>query len=647
MAANHGQAVQFWFILLIILCIIFSINAQNCHKACTCKTDVVLCIGTNVTKINETNLRDIIQWTPATTIQFTIFRANLPTIPNVFTRFTRLQSLGLMSCNITSIVKDAFLSLKSLTKLHISDNPFKNFPADIFKGLVNLEMANFTHNALETLLLNEFSGLVKLKKLFLNQNKISKLDGRSFHSDLKSLETLHINHNSLGSITNDTFSPLQNLQELDIGWQSPLIQIPPGLFTPLKNLKSLFMTDLLNHTGWNTIPNGLLSGLDMLTYLDVRMNNLRSITAADFQPVSKTLISLYLGHNYFPKISKGIFKNLNKLEMLDMYDCGIQEIDNGAFQNLKSLKRLNLESNKLQNLTPEVLKPVKNATISLRHNSFLCDCALLDMFEWIKSENLVFNLTCASPLRLLHKKLYQLKREDLRCIAPILFSGKPQFDTRAEVHMSVALKCRATSYSHFANMSYKVLEGNPVPKEQLIDVEEKKWTETLLGDKTYYTELRINIREIREENSGKITCEAWNKYGNDTGVLKLTVYPQRWAIPLWALIIILILVLLIVGGCIGLLVYHYKYRSVPISTRFQSPARYARQDNMKAKPVSSISSSRTVLRPDRAEPEYQPNSGYGGPDYGYGDDRPDFRYDRGEYNVAYLPEAPSMYVTYV
>jgi leucine-rich repeat transmembrane neuronal protein 1/2 len=131
-----------------------------------------------------------------------------------FSSYTKLKHLYLCSNRITKIETGTFSELSSLETLDLSDNTFREVPAEIMNlprlrklSLVEIELTN--------------SGFMKIKKpvkaplVYLNiaETEIDKIPDFGI---LPSLKVLNMSKNSLTDLTPEQFAPLCRIEIVDI-----------------------------------------------------------------------------------------------------------------------------------------------------------------------------------------------------------------------------------------------------------------------------------------------------------------------------------------------------------------------------------------------------------------------------------------------
>ncbi|TRY62905.1 hypothetical protein TCAL_07138, partial [Tigriopus californicus] len=223
---------------------------------------------------------------------------------------------------------------------------------------------------------DHFGNLPHLKELSIRYCKIRQLPPRSFVS-LARLKTLSINTFNADWTSlvlepdYESFVGLDLLESLDLT-NNNVHSLPPGLFCPLSNLRSLNLSQntLLDseHLGLNarekvncqiplqtlilsrnelkSISPGSLTILTRLKSLDLSFNNLGVLMDSTFKALVNLEI-LDLSHNRLVALPPNIFGSTVKLREIHLANNTIGTINLDAFHNLTNLQVLNLSGNSL------------------------------------------------------------------------------------------------------------------------------------------------------------------------------------------------------------------------------------------------------------------------------------------------------------
>ncbi|XP_069801178.1 reticulon-4 receptor-like 1 [Dendropsophus ebraccatus] len=130
-----------------------------------------------------------------------------------FQGLSRLHTLNLYKCGLSSLPSGIFSGLHSLQFLYLQNNHIEFLQDDIFIDLVNLSHLFLHGNKLWSLHQNTFRGLVNLDRLLLHQNQLQFIHRNAFH-DLKRLTTLFLFNNSISELQGECLAHLLALEFL-------------------------------------------------------------------------------------------------------------------------------------------------------------------------------------------------------------------------------------------------------------------------------------------------------------------------------------------------------------------------------------------------------------------------------------------------
>ena len=291
--------------------------------------------------------------------QVTISGLNIRTMPpGEFCRLENLKSLNLS--------RTGFDDLISVGIVQHCDRPVPCRPC--LRKLELLDLSGASLNSLDHPLSITVSS--KLTQLHFNDNQINHIATNALQN-LRDLIHVDLSKNLLQEIPVEIFQEKSNLKVVSIGDNS-LSSLPDGLFQGCPNLVKL-------NIGGNALPNeefhaAIFAGLKSLKILNISNNIITEIWADTFQPLKQlstlllannrirnidaslfwaipTLETLDLDHNKAVKlVHRLMFRGLNRLQNLQLADCGITDITEGAFADLSSLKHLNISFNNLTSI---------------------------------------------------------------------------------------------------------------------------------------------------------------------------------------------------------------------------------------------------------------------------------------------------------
>lgn len=309
----------------------------------------------------------------------------------VFAPLEEVTAIDVSQNSLNQIHRGAFDGLQGhLVTLNLSHNLLGEVRSYTFTSLTNLKVLDLSHNHIGVLGYDSFSGLPNLKALFLTGNSLRDL---GFPASLPSLDYLLLNDNKLQpSAVNSVTRFASNIMHLNIA-DNRLTNLGDVyvLLSELKHLQNLLY-------GGNTIrwcvPSGQV-GPNKLQVLDLRSSSLQFIWAQ-----GKCL---------------NLFDNLKHLRGLRLSSNGLQSLPRGIFKGLTSVVEMDLSSNSLTNLPPDVLpKTLKWLSLSdnyiaspdpaafsylqmldLSENRFHCNSNMKTFLKWLDKTN----VTLLSPAR--------------------------------------------------------------------------------------------------------------------------------------------------------------------------------------------------------------------------------------------------------
>uniref|UniRef100_A0A0N5AVX7 LRRCT domain-containing protein n=1 Tax=Syphacia muris TaxID=451379 RepID=A0A0N5AVX7_9BILA len=238
-----------------------------------------------------------------------------------------LRILNLAGNNLTSVKSEMFDGLESLEELYLQNNNFVNFRLTNRMPLRNLKILNLESNKLSVIVLER---MAMLEKLVLSKNNIASIKDVEV-VDNCNLKMLTLDHNTIKQIRQVDLAQLQQCKSLEVlSVAGNMVKyIEPNAFKPLNNLKIL------------SLDNNEITAISTLS-------NITTGNCSFLYPLT-VLENLYLSNNEITKISKNDLITLKSLKVLDLDSNQIQEVSPEALRNL-SLSSLYLANNRLSNL---------------------------------------------------------------------------------------------------------------------------------------------------------------------------------------------------------------------------------------------------------------------------------------------------------
>ena len=286
---------------------------------------------------------------------------------------------------------DAVYHLRSLVNI-----------TDLYKNLRELKFTGNTMTILpQNILGNEpHKSFWDLDVLDLSNNKIERISGKSFHT-MPMLEKLVLNDNEweVSEIYPRIFSSFFVLKELQLNFAFSTSS-EKATDEQVQNLRTVFEG----------------SELYLLEKLFLERNNLKFVDAAVFQSL--------------PSLKKISLRNNSILTTSELYNATCHEHTFGwaemeeIEEPCRNLQEFDISLNQLHTITQDFIDELnKNFDFNrlrIGENPFVCDCQLLDFYDWLKRDGNdakvkdLDKAKCSSPEELKGIKLWDLDRGQLK-----------------------------------------------------------------------------------------------------------------------------------------------------------------------------------------------------------------------------------------
>ena len=285
--------------------------------------------------------------------------------PNQLSIWKKLDTLLITAKNQTSLTKEHFNGLNSLTNLIFYDSNLETIEVHTLLALPNLTEAsigNTNVRSFEYLQIPE-----KLTVLYLGGNKMNYF---MLSRTMGFLRKLSLNKNQFRSFKSMDFTFLANLTELDLGNNPHAYPYEiAGHMKPLVNLVRVGLNNLsidtvdssyfkqntklqtiyLTNNKISILPFDVFTNLKSLYILDLSNNQISALDNRTFFGLND-LYYIYFQGNQLTKIAPRTFHNLSSLSFLELSNNLISEIDGSAFSGSKSLYSINLANNRLSEI---------------------------------------------------------------------------------------------------------------------------------------------------------------------------------------------------------------------------------------------------------------------------------------------------------
>uniref|UniRef100_A0A8C0A504 Relaxin receptor 1 n=1 Tax=Bos mutus grunniens TaxID=30521 RepID=A0A8C0A504_BOSMU len=344
-----------------------------------------ICQGLEL-ECDEINLRAVPS--VSSNVTFMSLRRNLirKLPPNVFKRYHGLQTLCLQNNKIRSVSVYAFRGLYSLTKLYLSHNRITLLKPGVFEDLHRLEWLIIEDNHLNRISPLTFYGLNSLILLVLMNNVLTRLPDKSLCQHMPRLHWLDFEGNHIHNLRNLTFISCSNLTVL------------------------VMRKNKINHLSENTF-----APLQKLDELDLGSNKIENLSHI-FKDL-KELSQLNLSYNPIQTIQANQFDNLIKLKSLSLEGIEISNIQQRMFRPLMNLSYIYFKRFQYCGYAPHVriCKPNTDGLSSLED---LLASIIQRVFVWVVSAVTCFGnifVICMRPYIRSENKLHAMSIISLCC----------------------------------------------------------------------------------------------------------------------------------------------------------------------------------------------------------------------------------------
>lgn len=318
---------------------------------------------------------------------------------SAFRSMPGLRILRLTNNKLTS-VPTATINLHSLAELDLSKNKISKIECKDFANLTKLRQLNLYQNSISALKGCVFKDLVRLQVLKIQNNTISQLND-AFKMSLPNLRQLHLNSNKLTVIKSGEFQGLWSLQILSLHFNL-IRSLNKGCFHGLKNLTDINLQS--NNIEAKSLEEGSLNDLINLRNLNLRNNHIKYFTSSAllYPPFSNLSLLEKLaipGQRRRGKfqLPSNILQGLTNLLDFSTRTCQLLSIPTDIFKYTPRLQNIDISSNDLTDLSPNLFSPVQNlkslyiSRISLRSLDFLIK-ANLTKLEFIQARRNTFSV---------------------------------------------------------------------------------------------------------------------------------------------------------------------------------------------------------------------------------------------------------------
>uniref|UniRef100_A0A673A9X2 Ig-like domain-containing protein n=1 Tax=Sphaeramia orbicularis TaxID=375764 RepID=A0A673A9X2_9TELE len=557
MAASLGRfgyfsRCVFYLILSVELFVTYGLSSDlPCAQNCTCNGDSVDCSNLELTGTpldlpdRTVSLSKDFQEQQMTMCMFFLLFRHHNKIRTIDGRRTRelvsVETLDLSNNDITELRGHCFPAGLQIRDLYLSNNKISVLELGALDHLGStLQVLRLSRNRINQIPVRAFQ-LPRLTQLELNRNRIRQVEGLTFQG-LSSLEVLKLQRNSISKLTDGAFWDLAKMKVLHLDYNS-LTEVNSGSLYGLTSLQQLFLSNnsiaRINPDGWKfcqklrelnlsynnltRLDEGSLAVLGDLHTLRLGHNSISHITEGAFRGL-KAVRVLELDHNDISgtiEDTNGAFSGLDSLNKLTLFGNKIKSVAKKAFSGLETLEHLNLGENAIRSIQPDAFSKIKNLkTLLIQSDSFLCDCQLHWLPEWLVTRGLQagVNATCAHPESLKGTSIFQAPSNSFVCDD----LPKPQITMQPETTVTVLgsdvrLTCTAASSSS-SPMTFAWRKD----QELLRHAETENYAHVRASDSVVgggsggvmeYTTI-LHLRRVTFAHEGRYQCIITNHFGS-------------------------------------------------------------------------------------------------------------------------------------
>ncbi|XP_054003277.1 protein artichoke [Hylaeus anthracinus] len=336
-----------------------------------------------------------------------------------------LERLHLDHNRVAFLQRETFTAMPALRELRLKNNSLSNLLEAPFWDLPALKGLDLSENYFRHVEPRLLANLPSLRRLDISGNAIGLIEPESFLGT-PALEHINVSGNALSVLHPLTFHHLNNLYELDVGWNR-MLEIVPGL---PRNIEHLHMP--MNRIVVLPSVTSQDLALPVLRSLDLSANGIERIPPGSLSNLS-SLRKLNLGYNSLRILEDGVFDGLSRLEQLDLKYNRLVTLHGRGFRPLRSLMDLSLRGNRLEVLRPDIFQEnVRLQRLDLSRNNLaqiphVTFASTRDLRELYASHNTLtelpgslHSLTALQVLDLSFNKLNILSPETLSSLSSLL-----------------------------------------------------------------------------------------------------------------------------------------------------------------------------------------------------------------------------------
>lgn len=262
-----------------------------------------------------------------------------------FSQLPQLRLLQLSRNQISEIRTNAFDNLPQLKKIVLAHNQLESVPKSLSRSTnasMPVEVLDLSANKLSVITARDFFYWSKLEYVSLARNRITSIDELAFHQQTSTLKTLDLSRNKLKMLPAGLVARAIRLRAIDVS-RNLLDTVHATAFHNSTQLQTINMS----YNRLRSLADNLLHGITRL-HLNLEHNRLNSLPSTIFDR-SKIhgLLSIHLGHNFFEDVPMdALQKQFFHLEFLSLAHNRLRVIPDDS-NILVTIKTLDLSVNPL------------------------------------------------------------------------------------------------------------------------------------------------------------------------------------------------------------------------------------------------------------------------------------------------------------
>ena len=352
----------------------------------------------------------------------------------MLSRFDELRELELSHTDMMTVDPLLFEKLSKLEIIDLQDNDLEF--VDNISCLTNLRSLSLQHNSIKYITLN---GMVNLEVVHLQHNLLTKIP-QHWLTDTIGLIFVNLSYNRIHNIHQQAFVNVSILK-LDLSHNRLAALYGVGsLRTNILTVSYNMLLSVSNKTFDSTAA--------VIQELDMSYNNLSRFPHQDYAHFD-SLHSLNLAHNNLGVFigssdAQNFFRQLDRLQNLDLTANSISTINYIVMRQLRHLATLNLRANdirlleelhldevgisfakivlsmnRIETMNVNLLQQCRSLEeVDLSDNPFACNCSAIPLLLWLNTtivDVLYFddgrNYRCASPIEMRGHQLAAVSHE--------------------------------------------------------------------------------------------------------------------------------------------------------------------------------------------------------------------------------------------